>query len=234
MPLREAYFREPVPGEEVELPPKQAFIPVMRARGMTCKRIAQVLGLHEVYVSDLCRSPLMKALIRQVQENVSGAMLHETIARIMDEAGPSIDRLVDLRDHSDEDKIKFDAAKALLFEGFLDRALPKRTSMELSQGTQTPHLPEADFMRFTAACSEAGMEIQDAEEVMEPTPAEGGVEDKGEGDRDADDAPAETAIAIAAPTNGKAKAKHPGTTLITPKALAAELGDEGKVDTFEF
>ena len=101
-------------GPPDQLNARHQLVALMRAIGLTNKQIAEKLGYDENRVSIIAGSPLFKAQVYQLQKDIRESTLTEVVTRLQQEAGPTLDVLVQLRDFGmPGDTVRLGAAKEL-------------------------------------------------------------------------------------------------------------------------
>lgn len=87
---------------------------LMVAAGWRQKDIAAKLGFNPNRVSIICGSPLFKAQVQNLQRELRESTVADVVHRIATEAGPSLDVMVELRDHAQAEPVRLSAAKDIL------------------------------------------------------------------------------------------------------------------------
>lgn len=82
--------------------------------GKTNVEIARALGYHINRIYAIRQSPLFRALVEQLRKELQAGTIGTVIDRIMNEAGPSVDAIVQLRDSAESESVKLAAAQDLL------------------------------------------------------------------------------------------------------------------------
>lgn len=109
-----------MPAKTTYLRPKHELLAYVLASGTSFKRAASIVGYQQNYVSTLASSPLFQVRVRQIQEQYTTEALSSLRDRLLAEAQPSLTRLVDLRDRSDDERVSLAAANSIL-----DRTVPR-------------------------------------------------------------------------------------------------------------
>lgn len=87
----------------------------LTAAGRKQNEIIQVTGFSQARISIIQNSPLFKAYVKQLQEELKNRTFDEVLDRINAEAIPTLNRLTELRDHgTKEDSVRLGAAQTLL------------------------------------------------------------------------------------------------------------------------
>lgn len=86
----------------------------MLLAGVSRKQIATELGVHETTVSLWQRQPEFASALRQQREELKDAVSEIVLSRLQDEAGPSLEKLVELRDGAQSEKVQLSASQDLL------------------------------------------------------------------------------------------------------------------------
>lgn len=107
---------------------------LMAAAGMKPREIAEKLGYAEKSVQTLLASDLFKAQLVELRREMRQSTLGTLLDRIEDEAVPSLEVVLSLRDGNFTDpasgRLQLDAAKFVLGDLHMDRKHPKTTRQE--------------------------------------------------------------------------------------------------------
>lgn len=98
-----------------KLNPRHELAAYLTAAGRRQNEIMRITGYSQVRLSTLQNSPLFRVYVKQLQEELKGQTFDEVVDRINEEAIPTLDRLVNLRDHgTKEDNVRLGAAQTLM------------------------------------------------------------------------------------------------------------------------
>lgn len=101
-------------GPPDKLTEKHRLIAYMVIAGKTNIEIGRTLGYHPTRISIIRQSPLFQALTAQLQKELQRSTVGDIVDRIMREAGPSVDTIVELRDAAESENVRLAAAQDLL------------------------------------------------------------------------------------------------------------------------
>jgi hypothetical protein len=87
---------------------------LMTAAGWRGKDIAAKLGVSPHRISIIASSPLFKIQVDRLQKEMRESTVADVVHRIATEAGPSLDVLVELRDHAVNEHVRFSSARDIL------------------------------------------------------------------------------------------------------------------------
>lgn len=93
---------------------KHRLIAYMKLGGATREEIAFQLGYEPTYVSAITESPLFKALMSELQNEMKHQTIGTVVDRIVAEGPKSLQVLVELRDHAESEQIRMTSARDLL------------------------------------------------------------------------------------------------------------------------
>lgn len=82
--------------------------------GVSRKEIATRLGLHETTVSLWQRHPEFQAELEKLRGDLTTSVKVLVGARLQNESGPSLTKIVDLRDNARSEKVQLGAAQDIL------------------------------------------------------------------------------------------------------------------------
>lgn len=101
-------------GAPTKLNARHFLCALMHAAGFTNRKIADHLGYHENRISIILSSPLMRAQIKELQEELRAGTIEDVMGIIEREAGNNVRVLLELRDHAEESNTRRLAANDLL------------------------------------------------------------------------------------------------------------------------
>lgn len=152
----------PYPPKNTTLNHRHMIVAQFFAMGRTITEIEKITGYGIAYLSALSKWPPLKKEIARMQEDLKTQTFSEFMQRIDAERMPTLEKLVELRDHGDkDDSVQLNAAKALLD---YDPVL----ATELNKATADPN----DYLRVSfPKGSLRMMMVAMAEEDGRPVPA---------------------------------------------------------------
>lgn len=127
-------------------------IALMYAAGWKQRRIAEALGYNENRISVICNSPLFQAEAKRLQRELASSTIMEVVDRIALETGRSLDTIIELRDHAENESVRKDCAFGIL-DRHPDTAKRQRTDEER---TLRIVFGREDLARLTAVAAEDG------------------------------------------------------------------------------
>ncbi len=149
---------------------KQYLLALMFVSGLSYKDMADRTGLSEKAVRSMARSDLFKAQVVELQRQMKEVTLDNLLHRIEQEAGPSFETLMQLRNGNVTDpqvaRIQLDATKFHLSELYMDRAHPKVTRQESENVLRVAFDREAIAQMIGALAEDRGEVIE--VEAIEP------------------------------------------------------------------
>lgn len=110
--------------------------------------IAKELGYSEHRVSAIKLSPLFRELVKKLQNDLIERDVGTFLDRIKNEANPTLDVIIALRDGGDTDQVRLGAAKEIL-----DRAAPKKQAIEIDH-TKRIIFESAELRQMVGALAE--------------------------------------------------------------------------------
>ena len=93
---------------------KHRLIAFLKLAGCTREEIADQLDYEPTYVSAITESPMFKALMVQLQDEMKHQTIGTVVDRIVAEGPKSLQVLVELRDHAESEQIRMTSARDLL------------------------------------------------------------------------------------------------------------------------
>lgn len=103
-----------MPLAPAKLSDKHHLIAYMKLGGASRDQIATQLDMEPTYVSAITESPMFKALMDQLRQEMRAKTIGTVVDRIISEGPASVEALVTLRDHADSETVKLGAARDLL------------------------------------------------------------------------------------------------------------------------
>lgn len=100
-------------GPPDRLAPRHELIALLIAAGKTNVEIARAVGVTANRISTIRQSPLMAEAVRHAQRYILDRVTQDVAERLNGEAGPTLDRLVQLRDTAEEERVRLGAANSL-------------------------------------------------------------------------------------------------------------------------
>lgn len=101
-------------GAPEKLSSRHLVMALMIAAGWRQKDIAAKLGYTQNRVSIICSSPLFRVQVDRLQKELRESTVADVVHRIATEAGPSMNVMVELRDHALNENVRLGAAKDIL------------------------------------------------------------------------------------------------------------------------
>jgi hypothetical protein len=92
--------------------PRHRLIAMLVAAGQSNVEIAETVGLHPNRITTIAGSPLFQALVREFQSDMV-ARISDVTARLHAEAGPTLAKLLSLRDGAAKEETQLAAANSL-------------------------------------------------------------------------------------------------------------------------
>jgi hypothetical protein len=99
-------------GPPDRMSPKHRLIAMLVAAGQSNVEIAETVGLHPSRIATIAGSPLFQALVREFQSDMV-ARISDVTARLHAEAGPTLAKLLALRDGAQKEETQLAAANSL-------------------------------------------------------------------------------------------------------------------------
>jgi hypothetical protein len=99
-------------GPPDRMSPKHRLIAMLVAAGQSNVEIAETVGLHPSRIATIAGSPLFQALVREFQSDMV-ARISDVTARLHAEAGPTLAKLLSLRDGAAKEETQLAAANSL-------------------------------------------------------------------------------------------------------------------------
>lgn len=112
------------------------------AAGKTNRELAEALDYNEQYVSQVKASPLFQAQLLRLQKDMTERTMSDVVGRIIGEADRSVDVLVELRDHAENEHVRLHSATE-----FLDRNPATRKVQKTESESVTKIVFSADDVR---------------------------------------------------------------------------------------
>jgi hypothetical protein len=99
-------------GPPDRMSPRHRLIAMLVAAGRPHVEIAETVGLHPSRIATIAGSPLFQALVREFQSDMV-ARISDVTARLHAEAGPTLAKLLSLRDGAAKEETQLAAANSL-------------------------------------------------------------------------------------------------------------------------
>ena len=103
-----------MPPQPKHLNNKHRLVAFMKLGGAGRDEIALQLGYEPSYVSAITESPMFKALMVELQNEMKNKTIGHVVDRIVSEGPKSLQVLVELRDHAESEHIRMTSARDLL------------------------------------------------------------------------------------------------------------------------
>lgn len=95
------------------------------ASGLSIQDAAEKIGYSKTWAYEVAKSPLFRSLVKHYEKEMVESTLQQAKERTYHEALASVNKLVELRDHSENENIQLSAAKELV-----QMVIPKVTKHE--------------------------------------------------------------------------------------------------------